>query len=145
MKYYLLGLVIAMLSVATHANQFKTSPPFGAVAGMRCMYQDDECIWAKVENKKVMQQTKSMTKIKATLRGGGSSATGNDPVSWGKVTYTVIAECSKTKPSLIANGQIDRLNVKNFPDVESADVNLYFLICHDYDNGVYDGAKRFKY
>lgn len=146
MKVYLLGLIVGLLSVSAHAAiEYKLSPPFGAAAMSRCFYDSDECIWAKVKNKQVMEKTPFKARVKATLVGGRSSANGNDPVVWGKVPYTVIAECSKTKPSLSSDGQTSRINVRKFPDVESADVNLYFLICHDYDNGSYDGAKRFNY
>lgn len=146
MKFYVWGFVAGLLSVSAHAAiEYKLSPPFGKVAMSRCFYDSDECIWAKVKNKQVIAKTPFKARVKATLIGGSSSANGNDPVVWGNVPYTVIAECSKSKPSLSSNGQTSRINVRNFPNVESADVNLYFLICHDYDNGSYDGAKRFNY
>lgn len=143
MKFYLMGLVVAMLSVATHANQFKISPPFGKVAIGRCYM--DECTWMKIKNKKIIQQTKFMTKVKATLISGDSSVSGKDPVSWDNKPFNVVAECSKARPRIFSHGLEYEVNPRDFSGVEESSVNLYFLICHDYTNGVYDGAKRFKY
>lgn len=105
----------------------------------------DECTWLKVKNKKVIQQAKTITKVKATVISGSYPMEGDEPITWYKTPFNVVAECSKTRPSLIGQGETIRLNVKDFAGVEESNVNLYFLICHDYANGPYDGAKRFKY
>ncbi|MNC56203.1 hypothetical protein D3C75_1057840 [compost metagenome] len=66
-------------------------------------------------------------------------------MKWNKTPHKVIAVCSKQNPSVIIDDQVTQLDVKDFPAVEESDVNVYFLICHDYINGAYDGAKKFKY
>lgn len=143
----ILILSCCILSFASHAdtasNLFKITPPFGKTAIGRCHM--DSCSWGKVLNKKIIASSKQSLNVESTILGGQSSMNGSDKVKWNKSPHKLITICSKQNPSIIIDDQITQLNVKDFPAVEESDVNMYFLICHDYTNGSYDGAKKFKY
>lgn len=140
-------VIFCLLSIEANAkndlNQFKVSPPFGKTSLGRCHM--DSCSWGKVLNKKVIASSNKTMNVEATILGGQSSMNGNDKIKWNKTSHKVIAICSKQNPSMIIDDQVTQLNVRDFPAVEESDVNLYFSICHDYTNGAYDGAKKFKY
>ncbi|WP_353164137.1 hypothetical protein [Acinetobacter guillouiae] len=143
----LLLIACCTLSIGAWAetvnNQFKITPPFGKTSLGRCHM--DTCSWGKVLNKKIITSSKTSLNVEATILGGESPMSKSSKVKWNKTPHKVIAVCSKENPSVIIDDQVTQLDVKDFPAVEESDVNVYFLICHDYINGAYDGAKKFKY
>ena len=147
MKKIIVGILLIAFSVIGHtkpsANGFKVTPPFGKTALGRCHM--DYCSWGKVKNKKIIASSNTSINVEATILGGESPMSATDKVKWNSTTHKLIAICSKQNPSIIIDDQITQLDVKDYSAIEESDVNMYFLICHDYANGAYDGAKKFKY
>ena len=136
-------------------NQFHTSQPSGKEAFSRCYM--DVCTYGKALNKRVISSSDQIDildpserpelsiNMEATILWGDAENKRNSKIEWVNKPTTVIAICSKQNPSIIMNDYITQLDVHDYPGVETNNVMLYFLICHDYDKGPYNGATRFNY
>ena len=106
------------------------------------------CSWSKPISVRAVQQSKEQAILEITLLGGESADEGKRPtIRWNKEPHKIVITCSYNHPSVSMDGQVDELplNANGVPDVLISATNLYFQYCHSYNNGQYDGIKKFGY